>query len=195
MFYILIGIPNSAPVVSKSIPDQTATTNTDFTYTISSSTFTDSDGDTLSLTTTQNNGNALPSWLAFNSVTWTYGGKPTSTYIGSYVLKVVASDSKGGSWSTTFTITVSPYSSSVLGIALILIIIIVIIVVVFAIVIIVLLIRKRKISKQREIESDSSSDEEIDEIVDKTGTLTQYIANTHSLDGKRVSLKINLKIL
>lgn len=186
LYQFVIGIPNNSPVVSKVISDQTAIALSSFTFTISSGTFTDADGDNLALTTTQNSGSALPSWLAFNSITWTYGGNPRSVDIGSYVIKVTASDGKGGSCSTTFTITVSPYSSSLTGIAIILIIIIIIIVVVFAIVMAVLYLRRRKMKKRSEIESDSSSDEEIDEIVDKTGTLTQYLANTHTLNGRNV---------
>lgn len=184
--YTAIGIPNASPVVAKVIPDQTAIALSGFTYTISSGTFTDANGDNLALSTTQNSGSALPSWLAFNSITWTYGGNPRSSDIGSYVIKVVASDGNGGSCSTTFTITVSAYASSLTGIAIILIVVIVIIIVVFVVVMAILCLRKRKQKKRSEVESDSSSDEEIEHIVDKTGTLTQYLANTHTLKGGKV---------
>ena len=120
-FCYLLGIPNNAPVVAKSISDQSATSYVEFTYTISSGTFTDADGDSLTLTSSQNSGSALPSWLVFTGATWTFGGKATSSDVGSYVIKVVASDSKGGSCSTTFTITVSSKTSSTLAIAIILI--------------------------------------------------------------------------
>jgi hypothetical protein len=48
-----------------------------------------------------------------------------------------------------------------------------------------MIIRRRKIEKRKEIESDSSSDEEDDEIIDKTGALTQFLANTHTLEGNK----------
>ena len=186
MNIIYAGIPNNSPVVAKSIPDQSTTTYADYTYTISSGTFTDADGDNLALTTSQNSGSSLPSWLVFTSTTWTFGGKPTTSDIGSYVIKVVASDGKGGSCSTTFTIAVSSYSSTALAIAIILIVVIVILFIIVAIIVTILIIKKRKLDKQREVESNSSSDDEDDEIIDKTGALTQFLVNTHKLEGSKV---------
>ena len=110
MNIINAGIPNNSPVVAKSIPDQSTTTYADYTSTISSGTFTDVDGDNLALTTSQNSGSSLPSWLDFTSTTWKFGGKPTTSDIGSYATKVVVSDRIAGSCSTTFTNTMSSYS-------------------------------------------------------------------------------------
>jgi hypothetical protein len=185
IFLLVIGtgIPNTFPTVNRSIPDQTAYTTKYFEYTLVSGTFSDADGDSLAITATRNDGSALPSWLVLSGTI--FSGIASSSDTGSYVIKVTASDGKGGTASTTFTIKVEPYSSSSDGIAAMLIVAIVIIILLIIIVIAILIIRKRRIDKRRAIQSDSSSDDEEDEIIDRTGALTQFLANTHSLEGNK----------
>ena len=177
------GIPNTAPVAAKTISNQTATATREFSFTMENETFTDADNDTLSYSANQNDGSALPAWLLFTDQT--FAGVPAATDLGNITVKVTASDEKGGSASETFEIQVVPFSSSSAGIGIMVFIVIIILVLLLLIVVVVMIIRRRKIEKVRAVESDSSSDDNEDEIIDKTGTLTQFLANTHTLEGSK----------
>ena len=179
------GIPNTAPTLNGTISEQTAFTSRSFSFTFSSTLFYDSDNDTLAYSSVQNDNSSLPSWLVFDSSTRTYGGTPDSSDINTYTIRIEASDGNGGTANTTFQVKVDSFSGSDEGIAIILIIVIIVLFIIGIIVIALLCIRKRKIDRQREVESDSSSDDEDEEIVDKNGALTQFLANTHKLEGNK----------
>ena len=98
---------NQAPTVVNMIPDQSATVDTEFSFTVPANTFSDADGDTLTYRATKADDMALPAWLTFNPDARTFSGTPTSTDIGTLMVKVTASDGNGGSISDTFNIMVS----------------------------------------------------------------------------------------
>ena len=98
---------NQAPTVANMIPDQSATVDTEFSFTVPANTFSDADGDTLTYRATKADDMALPAWLTFNPDARTFSGTPTSTDIGTLMVKVIASDGNGGSISDTFNIMVS----------------------------------------------------------------------------------------
>ena len=98
---------NQAPTVANMIPDQSATVDTEFSFNVPANTFSDADGDTLTYRATKADDMALPAWLTFNPDARTFSGTPTSTDIGTLMVKVIASDGNGGSISDTFNIMVS----------------------------------------------------------------------------------------
>ncbi len=98
---------NDAPTLQQLLEDQGAGQNQLFTFTIPSNTFADIDaGDTLTLSAALANGNPLPSWLSFNSVTQTFSGTPPLVNIGSLDIRVTATDSAGASVSDVFTLDI-----------------------------------------------------------------------------------------
>ncbi len=74
-------------------------------FSIPESTFIDLSGDALSISVSLGNGNALPSWLSFDTSTKTFSGIPTS--VGAYSILVVAEDSSGATTSDVFRLVVS----------------------------------------------------------------------------------------
>ncbi len=100
-------IVNHPPTVTNLIATQTATEDTAFSFTIPENTFTDIDaGDILTYSATLENGNALPTWLTFNSTTRTFSGTSTNDNVGNLNVKAIATDKAGATVSDIFTITV-----------------------------------------------------------------------------------------
>jgi phospholipase/lecithinase/hemolysin/DNA-binding XRE family transcriptional regulator len=107
IFVIAVENVNDAPIVANLIADQNAKQGTAFNFQIPTNTFTDIDaGDVLSYSATLENGNSLPSWLTFNSVTRTFSGTPTNDNVGNLNVKAIATDKAGATVSDIFTITV-----------------------------------------------------------------------------------------
>ncbi|MDK2461689.1 putative Ig domain-containing protein, partial [Aphanizomenon sp. PH219] len=105
---------NEAPTVVSAIADQTAKQGNAFSFQIPTNTFTDIDaGDVLTYSATLENGNALPSWLTFNSTTRTFSGTPTNDNVGNLNIKAIATDTAGATVSDIFTITVENVNSSI----------------------------------------------------------------------------------
>ena len=101
---------NFVPYVLNLIPDQTVIKGELFTYTIPDSTFIDDDGNnTLSYGAKLTNGNPLPTWLTFDTITATFSGTPS--IIETLFVKVTATDTAGAAVSTNFRITVTPHTS------------------------------------------------------------------------------------
>ncbi|QSJ16083.1 FG-GAP repeat protein [Nostoc sp. UHCC 0702] len=99
---------NDAPTLVQAIADQTATLNTAFNFTIGANTFSDVDaGDILTYSATNENGDALPSWLSFDAATGTFTGTPNSDNVGIFNIKVIASDIAGATAEDIFALTVS----------------------------------------------------------------------------------------
>ncbi|MBD2281359.1 CARDB domain-containing protein, partial [Aphanizomenon flos-aquae] len=77
IFVITVENVNDAPIVANLIADQNAKQGNAFSFQIPTNTFTDVDaGDVLTYSATLENGNALPSWLTFDSTTRTFSGTP-----------------------------------------------------------------------------------------------------------------------
>jgi predicted outer membrane repeat protein len=100
---------NNPPVVATPIPDQSAVVGVPFVFTFAADAFTDADGDPLTYTAALSGGGALPAWLTFTQGTngRTFVGIPTAADIGSYTIRVTASDGKGGTVSDEFVLNVT----------------------------------------------------------------------------------------
>nr|WP_279625836.1 putative Ig domain-containing protein [Labrenzia sp. OB1] len=98
---------NDAPVVAVAISDQSIPEDTTWTYSVPAGTFSDVDGDNLSLMAELADGNALPSWLNFSSVTGNFSGTPPANYNGIFNLRVAATDGQE-TVSDDFKLNVSP---------------------------------------------------------------------------------------
>jgi cytochrome c peroxidase len=94
---------NHSPVVAKTLDTQTATVASAFSLDTSQggTTFTDSDGDALTYSIS-----ITPSGSGLAATAAVVSGTPTTA--GSYIVAVTAADAKGGSISTSFSITVLP---------------------------------------------------------------------------------------
>ncbi|MFZ5594485.1 MAG: putative Ig domain-containing protein [Pseudomonadota bacterium] len=107
-FNVAVANVNDAPVITNAIADQTATEDTAFFFTVPADAFADVDaGDSLSYSATLADGSALPSWLAFDAATRTFGGTPGNGDVGSVNLKITATDLAGSSVSSTFAVAVA----------------------------------------------------------------------------------------
>jgi hypothetical protein len=100
---------NNPPTVANPIPDQSAVVGVPFVFTFDANAFTDADGDPLTYTAALSGGGALPAWLTFTQGTngRTFVGIPTAADIGSYTIRVTASDGKGGTVSDEFVLNVT----------------------------------------------------------------------------------------
>ncbi|MGZ8954107.1 MAG: putative Ig domain-containing protein [Methylovulum sp.] len=85
---------NIAPVLSLPVPDQAVNEGEIFSYTLPENTFIDANGNnTLSYSITLTDAGSLPSWLSFNTGTFTfYGASPVGT-LGTFSIKITAIDS------------------------------------------------------------------------------------------------------
>lgn len=102
---------NYIPYVKHTIPNQTAIQGELFTYTIPDSTFFDDDGmNTLTCHAKLTNGAPLPAWLTFDTIGGTFTGTPPIAEILN--IKVTATDTAAAATSTTFKITITPYTST-----------------------------------------------------------------------------------
>jgi Ca2+-binding RTX toxin-like protein len=98
---------NDSPVVAQAPADQTAIEDQSWTFTVPAGTFADVDaGDTLSLVAKLANGSELPTWIQFDSTSRTFSGTPGNSEVGSYMLKIVATDAAGASATAGVNLTV-----------------------------------------------------------------------------------------
>jgi len=103
---------NYAPYLKTQIPNQVDSVSYKYNYTFSDTTFIDDDGNnTLTYSATLSNGNPLPSWLSFNSVTRTFNGTPTSA--GTLFLKITAADTAHAQVFCTFNLKINNLVTSV----------------------------------------------------------------------------------
>jgi putative Ig domain-containing protein/cadherin domain-containing protein len=92
---------------------QSATAGTPFSLTLPANTFLDPDaGDHLTFEATLSNGAALPSWLAYNPLTSAFSGTPGPGDVGSFDVKVKATDTGGLSADDSFHVTVTAGSTN-----------------------------------------------------------------------------------
>lgn len=107
-FAIEVADINDAPVVGSLLTAQTATEDAPFTFTVPQDAFRDVDGgDVLTLAATRADGSALPSWLAFDAATRTFSGIPTNDHVGSFAIRITATDLAGAQASQIFAIDVA----------------------------------------------------------------------------------------
>ncbi len=108
-FLLTVENVNDAPFVAVSLPDQAATEDQPFTFQVPDSTFTDMDaGDTLSYAATLENGDPLPSWLAFDPDTLSFSGTPVAGSAGELDVTLTATDTAGAAAADTFRLEISP---------------------------------------------------------------------------------------
>jgi hypothetical protein len=97
---------NDSPTLMEPLMDQTIQEDALFEYNLPYA-FVDIDiNDTLSYTAQQTNGQALPSWLTFDSLGPLFFGTPTNNDVGQIHIKVKATDLSGTNISDTFSLTV-----------------------------------------------------------------------------------------
>ncbi len=97
-----------APRVNGVIPPQFAKVGQAFSYFIPQGLITDPNFDTLSFTAQLADGQTLPNWLTFNSVSATLTGVPQSSAVGVYNVSLTAVDpTNKGSATVSFTLNVN----------------------------------------------------------------------------------------
>jgi hypothetical protein len=102
---------NETPSVANAIANQIATVNSVFNFQFAANTFNDVDaGDTLTYTATQENGAPLPPWLSFDATTRTFSGTPPS--VGTFSIKVTATDSGNASVEDVFELAINPANTA-----------------------------------------------------------------------------------
>lgn len=88
----LVIIPvNDTPVLETSLADQSSAEDTAVNFQLSSTAFTDVDS-TLTLSAKQGDGEALPSWLVFDSANRKFNGTPPRDFNGTIMVTVTAFD-------------------------------------------------------------------------------------------------------
>ena len=108
VFTVTVGNTNDAPVVAAPFADQSASEDSPFSFTVPANAFTDVDvGDSIAYSATLADGSALPAWLVFEAATRTFSGTPANADVGSFDIKVTATDSSSASASDIFTVTVA----------------------------------------------------------------------------------------
>lgn len=96
---------NFIPYLNTQINNQTDSVGHLFNLTIPDSTFIDDDGNnTLTYSAELTNGNPLPAWLVFDTISATFSGIPTSAELLN--IRVTATDPAGADASTTFSIDI-----------------------------------------------------------------------------------------
>jgi hypothetical protein len=102
---------NFLPYVMNTIPNQTAIKGQFFDYTIPDNTFIDDDGNnTLTYNAKLVDGNPLPGWLSFDTLTASFSGIPPALEV--LLIRVTATDTAGAPASTTIKITVTAATSN-----------------------------------------------------------------------------------
>lgn len=98
---------NHPPLIANPINNQSLNEDAPFRFQIPANTFADIDaGDVLRFTATLENGSTLPSWLTFDAATRSLNGTPANGDVGSFRVRITATDSGNASVSDTFDLTV-----------------------------------------------------------------------------------------
>ncbi len=115
-FDITINNINDAPILELPISNQVINEDTDFNFSFPVGSFSDSDrDDTLNYSVSLSNGDAIPSWLMFDSETQSFSGTTPINVEGEYQIKVIARDNDGLSAEAEFTLTVNDVNPDILG--------------------------------------------------------------------------------
>jgi hypothetical protein len=94
------------PTLTAQTPKQIWQEGKPVSFALPANTFTDPQGQTLRYAASQSNGQALPSWLAFNATSRTFSGTAPGT-IQNLIVKVTATDTSGLAASETFAANVA----------------------------------------------------------------------------------------
>jgi Ca2+-binding RTX toxin-like protein len=97
---------NTPPFVVTAIANQSATEDVSWSFTIPAGTFHDAEGDTLTYTAALSNGDALPSWLHFDTATGQFSGTPENEDVGKITVMVTVADGHAGTAVSEFDIVV-----------------------------------------------------------------------------------------
>ncbi len=109
-FALAIQNVNDAPTLASPVADQTAAEDAPFSIQAPANTFADEDlmyGDILTYNATLADGSPLPTWLSFNPTTRTFSGMPDDAQVGTFDLRVTATDTGNLSISDVFALTVT----------------------------------------------------------------------------------------
>src|SRR6185436_5765500 len=107
-FQLTVANTNDAPELMQALADQSVRKDQPFNFVVPSATFRDVDaGDTLTLSASLVGNSALPAWLTFNAASGTFSGTPGSGHVGSYELRVTATDGANASASDVFRLDVT----------------------------------------------------------------------------------------
>jgi len=99
---------NDAPTLASQTTNQNAFVGSAFSLVLPAGTFNDVDtGDSLTYDATTDTGALLPAWFSFNATTRTFNGTPGAGDIGTYNVRVTATDLGNLAISETFTVTVT----------------------------------------------------------------------------------------
>jgi Putative Ig domain/Cadherin-like/Domain of unknown function (DUF4114)/WD40-like Beta Propeller Repeat len=100
--------PNQAPIVANPIATQSIIAGSPLNFSLAANTFTDPDtGDVLNYSAKLANGNNLPTWLTFDSVTRTFAGTPTASDAGNLSIAVTATDKAGLTAASNFALNIA----------------------------------------------------------------------------------------
>ena len=106
-------IDSEPPVLQNNLADTSAVVNVLFTYVIPEDAFVDPDvNDELTYSALLDDGNSLPIWLSFNSISREFQGTPLPEDINVLFVVVYATDKSGKMASDTFRITITQDISS-----------------------------------------------------------------------------------
>lgn len=114
-FRIVVANRNDAPVAAAPIANQSTSQGAGFSFTVPADAFTDVDlpkGDALSFTASQSNGAALPAWLRFDGSALQFVGTPTDVDVGTWQIRVTATDLAGATAFSDFTTVVTNLNDS-----------------------------------------------------------------------------------
>ena len=109
-FRILVASRNDAPVAAAPIANQATSQGAGFVFTVPGAAFTDVDvpqGDALTFAASQTSGAALPAWLRFDGSTLQFAGTPADGDVGTWQIRVTATDRAGATAFSDFTLGVA----------------------------------------------------------------------------------------
>jgi Ca2+-binding RTX toxin-like protein len=107
-FVLTVAHVNHAPALTCPVADQVATQDQAWAFTLPEATFSDADaGDTLTYAAKSSDGSALPAWLTFDASTASFAGIPRNADVGSFGIKLTATDPHGASVNSTFVLAVA----------------------------------------------------------------------------------------
>jgi Ca2+-binding RTX toxin-like protein len=105
---------NDAPVAARTSFSAASDEDAFLSVTLPADTFSDIDNPSLEVLATLSDGTALPDWLAFDPVTWTFAGQPPEDFSGNIAIAVSASDGSASA-STSVILTISPVNDAPLA--------------------------------------------------------------------------------
>jgi|GEM_PF-884799 len=109
VFVLTVNNTNDVPIVANAIADRITDEDAPFSLDLTNI-FSDDDlihGDSLTLSAALADGTELPTWLTFDVATGTFTGTPDNWQVGTYDLRVTATDLAGTSASDVFSLTVN----------------------------------------------------------------------------------------